>query len=208
MDPANVAMVILKLHSSIFTEYNVATEMTLGLNLSNLKQILKRAGANDILTLEFEENMVKLRLLGNTDRTFKMPIIEVEEKEQKVPQLNFPFKVVTNSILISEAIADVSIVSEATTFTVEPNKLLISGQGDTSNAIIEIPADENTKITGTANKISSKYSIEYLQKMVGGAKLSEIITLQFNKDYPLRMEFAEQGKFELSFILAPRVEGD
>ena len=100
MDPANVAMVVLKLYSTIFTEYNVATEMTIGLNLSNLKQILKRSGANDILTLEFEENMVNLRLRGATDRTFKMPIIDVEEKEQKVPQLNFPIKVVTNSIQI------------------------------------------------------------------------------------------------------------
>ena len=51
-------------------------------------------------------------------------------------------------------------------------------------------------------------SIEYLKKMVGGAKLSEIITLQFNKDYPLRIGFAEQGKFELNFILAPRVENE
>ena len=208
MDPANVAMVVLKLYSSIFTEYNVATEMTIGLNLSNLKQILKRSGANDILTLEFEENMVNLRLRGATDRTFKMPIIDVEEKEQKVPQLNFPIKVVTNSILISEAIEDISIVSEATTFTLDSAKLVISGQGDTSNATVEIPADENTKISATPNEISSKYSIEYLKKMVGGAKLSEIITLQFNKDYPLRIDFAEQGKFELSFILAPRVEND
>ena len=100
MDPANVAMVILKLHSTVFTEYNVGSEMTLGLNLSNLKQILKRSGSNDILTLEFEDNMVNIRLRGSTDRTFKMPVIDVDEKEQKVPQLNFTFKIVTNSIQI------------------------------------------------------------------------------------------------------------
>ena len=206
MDPANVAMVVLRLFNSIFTEYNVGHEMTLGLNLSNLKQILKRAGPSDILTLEFEENMLKLRLLGSTDRTFKMPIIDLEEKEQKIPELKFPIKITTSSAIINEAIEDVSIVSEAATFTIDNNKLVISGQGDTSNANIEIPADETTNITGANDKISSKYSVEYLRKMVTGSKMSETVTLQFNKDYPLRMDFKEQGKYELSFILAPRVE--
>ena len=208
MDPANVAMVVLRLFNSVFTEYNVDNEMTLGINLSNLKQILKRAGPSDILTLEFEENMLKLRLLGSTDRTFKMPIIDLEEKEQKIPELKFPIKIITNSAILSEAIEDVSIVSEAASFTADNNVFLISGSGDISNANIEIPADENTKITAPNNKISSKYSVEYLRKMVTGSKMSEIVTVQFSKDYPLRIDYKEQDKYELSFILAPRVEND
>ena len=208
MDPANVAMVVLRLFNSVFTEYNVEHEMTLGLNLSNLKQILKRAGASDILTLEFEENMLKLRLLGNTDRTFKMPIIDLEEKEQKIPELKFPIKITTNSAILSEAIEDVSIVSEAATFTTDNNVFVISGTGEISDANIEIPADENTRITATNNKISSKYSVEYLKKMVTGSKMSDTVTLQFSKDYPLRIDYKEQDKYELSFILAPRVEND
>ena len=127
MDPANVAMVVLRLFNSVFTEYNVEQEMTLGLNLSNLKQILKRAGPSDILTLEFEENMLKLRLLGKTDRTFKMPIIDLEEKEQKIPELKFPIKIITNSAILSEAIEDVSIVSEAASFTADNKSFVISG---------------------------------------------------------------------------------
>jgi proliferating cell nuclear antigen len=206
MDPANVAMVILRLFNSVFTEYNVEKEMTLGLNLGNLKQILRRANPSDILTMEFEESRIKIKLSGNTDRTFKLPIIELDEKEQKIPELSFPIKVTTNSGLLSEAIEDVSIVSESTTFTVDNTKLVISGEGDISNANIEIPRDENTRIIAANNKISSKYSVEYLQKMISGAKMSDEVILQFNKDYPLKIEFKEEGKYELGFILAPRVE--
>jgi len=36
MDPANVAMVIFKLLSSCFSEYNVEKEIELGINLNNL----------------------------------------------------------------------------------------------------------------------------------------------------------------------------
>ena len=36
MDPANVAMVVLKLKSGMFTEYSVGNEFSIGLNLLNL----------------------------------------------------------------------------------------------------------------------------------------------------------------------------
>ena len=41
MDPANVAMVIYKLLSSSFIEYNVEKETEFAINLNNFKQILK-----------------------------------------------------------------------------------------------------------------------------------------------------------------------
>src|SRR3989338_7238438 len=52
MDPANVAMVIFKLLSSCFTEYDVKEETQIAINLGNLKQILRRASSNDMLSLE------------------------------------------------------------------------------------------------------------------------------------------------------------
>ncbi|RLE44892.1 hypothetical protein DRJ25_06255, partial [Candidatus Woesearchaeota archaeon] len=41
MDPANVAMVVFKLLSSAFAEYDVKQPVELAINLSNLKQVLK-----------------------------------------------------------------------------------------------------------------------------------------------------------------------
>ena len=75
MDPANVAMVIFKLLSSSFTEYDVKEEQEISINLSNLKQILRRAGANDMLTLEIEDNKLKIQLKGDSTRTFNLPLI-------------------------------------------------------------------------------------------------------------------------------------
>ena len=56
--------------------------------------------------------------------------------------------------------------------------------------------------------IKSKYSIEYLKKIVKGGKLSNMAEISFNKDYPLKVEFKEVDKVMMSFILAPRVEND
>lgn len=210
MDPANVAMVIYKLLSSSFTEYDVEKEQEIAINLANFKQILRRVGASDILTLEVTgENKLQIQLKGGTTRTFSLPLIEIEEKEQRIPSLTFPIMIGTNSSILNDAISDVDIVAESVTFAAEPEKLTISAEGDLSKAHIEIKSSEDTKIKSESPaKIKAKYSIEYLKKMINAGKLANEVTVFFNQDYPLKLEYKIVDKLLLSFILAPRVEND
>ena len=210
MDPANVAMVIFKLLSSAFTEYDVKEPAEIAINLANLKQIMRRANPNDMVTLEVSpENKLKVELKSETVRTFNLPIIELEEKEQKIPELKFPAIITTSPTILSEAIEDVDIVAESVTFMAESDKFSITAEGDLSQANIEVKAGENTKINiEGSEKIKSKYSIEYLKKMMNASKLSDNVTINFNKDYPLKLDYKTVDKVMLSFILAPRVENE
>ena len=210
MDPANVAMVVFKLLSSAFTEYDVKKDTEMAINLGNFKQILRRASQKDMLTLELDaDNRLKIELRSNTTRTFNLPIIELEEKEQKVPDLKFPVTIKTTSSILNEAIADVDVVGESVAFIAEPKKFTLQAEGDLNQAKIEIREDDSTKVdTNSTEKIKAKYSIEYLKKMINGSKLSDEVTIQFNKDYPLKLEYKVIDKVMLSFILAPRVEND
>ena len=210
MNPANVAMVVFKLLSSSFTEYDVKKDIEIGINLSNLKQVLRRASPRDMLTLELDDgNRLKITLKSNTTRTFNLPIIELEEKDQKVPDLKFPISVRTSSSILNEAIADVDIVGESVAFIVEPKKFTLHAEGVLNQAKIEIKEDDVTKVsTSNDDKVKAKYSIEYLKKMINGSKLSDDVVVQFSKDYPLKLEYKAIDKVMLSFILAPRVEND
>ena len=209
MDPANVAMVIFKMLSSSFTEFQVDQEMEIGINLATFKQFLRRAKTTDMLTLEMEDNKLKLLLKGNTTRTFFLPIIDLEEKEQKVPELNFPVSITLDATMLTEAVEDADVVAESVAFEQEGDKFVINAEGDLSKAKIEAKEGDDCKIVSDANaKVRSKYSVEYLKKMVNGSKLSDKAILQFSEDYPLKMEFKSVDKLSLSFILAPRVEDD
>ncbi len=209
MDPANVAMVVFKLLSSCFTEYDVKQNTELSLDLGNLKQILRRAGANDMLTMEIVENRLRLKLKGKTTRTFSLPLIDSEDREQKVPELSFPVSIKINTSMFNNAIEDVDIVAESVTFEAENGGFIINGESDLSNAKIEIKADEDTIISVEGeNKVKAKYSIEYLKKIMDASKLSDSVTIQFNKDYPLKLDYVVVDKLQLTFILAPRVEND
>ena len=112
MDPANVAMVIFKLLSSAFIEYDVKEEMNISVNLSNMKQILRRAKSSDTLTLELDQkNKLKIHLRGNTSRTFSLPLIDIEGNDQKIPELSFPVSVEIPSDVLNDAVEDVDVVA-------------------------------------------------------------------------------------------------
>jgi len=208
MDPANVAMVMFRLLSTCFTEYDVKQDVELAINLGQFKQVLRRAKSNDMVSLEHEEGKLKIQFRSDTVRTFSLPIIELDEKEQRVPDLTFPVSIETASSTLSEAIGDVDIVAESVTFQSDKVKLTIMAEGDLSKAKIEIKSDDTTKIMAKSDSARAKYSVEYLKKMIEGSKLSDRVTIQFSNDYPLRLDYKQMDKVSLSFILAPRVEND
>ncbi len=210
MDPANVAMVIFELFSSCFTEYKVGEPEEVSINLNNLKQILRRAKAEDILTLETtEDNKLKIELKSNTKRSFSIPTLDLDDREQKVPGLEFPMVITTKAGVLAEAIEDVSVVAESVTFLGEKGLLSVKAEGDLSKAFIEIKEDNVTKIlTESKDKFKAKYSLEYLKKMIAGGKLTDDVTLSFNTDYPLKLEYKVTDRLLLAFILAPRVDND
>ncbi|HIH31317.1 TPA: proliferating cell nuclear antigen (pcna) [Candidatus Woesearchaeota archaeon] len=207
MDPANVAMVVFRLLSSSFVEYTVKEDTVISLNLNNLKQVLRRIKANDNLVLELAENKLKITLQGNTVRTFYLPLIDLEEKEQKVPELKFKTVIKCPSGMLNDAIEDVEIIAESVSFQAEEKKFIVSASGDSSKATVEIKPEENVSIKAE-EKVKSKYSIEYLKKMIQGSKIASTVEISFNKDYPLKLEYKELDKIQMMFILAPRIEND
>ena len=84
MDPANVAMVMFKLLSSAFVEYEVEEATELAISLNNLKQVLRRVKPNDMLSLELGDNKLNITLKRNTTRKFSLPIIG------QINSLDFP----------------------------------------------------------------------------------------------------------------------
>ncbi len=207
MDPANVAMVIFKLLSSAFTEYEVKEPLELTVNLDNLKQILRRVNPNDLLTLEIVNNKLKLELKSNSTRTFNLSLINSEEAIRKIPDLKFPLKIETSTSLFDQAIEDVDVVSDSVSFIVDKDKFTVEALGSLTTAKVDLFNDESTKIDNE-DKVSARYSLEYLKKMIKASKLADNLVIQFNKDYPLKLSYKILDKMLIEFILAPRVQTD
>ncbi|MBT4334744.1 proliferating cell nuclear antigen (pcna) [archaeon] len=209
MDPANVAMVVFRLLSSSFVEYNVEGVETISISLASLKQVLGRARPSDSITLELDndKNRLNVKLRGESVRDFNLGLIDIQDNEQKVPELEFPVKVTMNSVSFNEAVEDMDIISDSIGFIADQNKLQVFASGTTSDARVEFGKTDETLITvGEEGEIKSKYSTEYLKKIIKGSKLSDVVNLQFGEDYPLQIEYKVTDRLQLFTILAPRVE--
>ncbi len=210
MDPANVAMVIFKLLSSAFSEYNVTDGKVVGINLLNLTQILKRAKPTDILSLEIDEqkNRLIVTLRGNSSKKFELGLLDIEEREQKVPNLKFNAKVETNSLMFNDAIEDMDVISDSLTFQGLNDKFMISSEGNVSSGNVEVGSGEETSIILNDGPVSARYSTEYLKKIMKGSKLTNTVAVEFGQDYPLRVEYKVIDRLALQFVLAPRTPTD
>jgi len=204
MDPANVSMVGFKLPKSAFSEFQSDYEV-LGINLDDLKKILKRCKAGSSLILNKKENVLEIKIVDKILRNFTLGLIEIESEDidftEKVSRMEFSSKVEIVSQELIDSIDDCAVVADSCSFVIENNTFIIKAKGMNS-AQSEFSGDE-AKIE--AENCTAKYSLEYLQKFMKASKLAEKTTLQFANDHPLRVDI-NTNQLGLSFILAPRVE--
>jgi|SRR3989344_1276865 len=202
IDPANVAMVNFKLPKSSFSHFEINNDR-LGINLDNLKQVLKRCGIGSQLVMETEENMLKIFIHDRIKRNFNLALIEIQSEDKELPSLEFAARVEIASVDLVASIEDCNVVSDACTFHIKEGNFIIEAKSLNSTRS-EFSGDE---VKLQAEDCKAKYSLEYLQKFMKGAKMSVKTVLNFASDYPLKMSVTNE-QMELTFILAPRVETD
>ncbi len=202
IDPANVAMVLFKLPSNAFSEFETEAEEVLGVSLDNLKAVLRRIKPGSVLVITREENELKLQIRDKVTKEFNLALIDIEGEEKKIPNLEFASRIEMNGGDFSEAIEDSGVVADSCSFISESDKFIIKAKGSLNSYKSEFLSDQ---IDITAQNAHSKYSLEYLQKMIKATKITDKVIINFSDDYPLKMDFITPF-IELSFILAPRVE--
>ncbi|MBU0976891.1 MAG: DNA polymerase sliding clamp [Nanoarchaeota archaeon] len=204
IDPANVAMVYFKIPNSLFLDFDLEKEEEeIGVNLNNLKAVLRRVKPGASLAIERVENLLKLSIRDRVKRDFSLALIEIDVDEKPLPEWEFNSVVKLNSDTFTEVIEDCSVVSDACTFIAEPDKFIVEAHG-LNSARAEFSSDEAEIHSGNS---TARFSLEYLSKFIKGAKISNQSTLSFSDNHPMRLDF-HTGDVVLSFVLAPRVEQD
>jgi len=201
VDPANVAMVHFKMPADLFSEYNLEKDEILGVNLDNLKAVLRRCKPGSSLTIEKQENTLKLGIQDRIKRDFNLALLDIDVEEKEMPQWEFNSVIKLNADSLVEVLEDCSIVSDACTFIAEPSKFMVEAYG-LNSARAEFSSDEVE--IHSANSIA-RFSLEYMNKFAKGSKISNRAHLSFSNNHPMRLDFPT-GNVVLSFVLAPRIE--
>ncbi|MEM3091141.1 MAG: proliferating cell nuclear antigen (pcna) [Candidatus Pacearchaeota archaeon] len=200
MDPAGVSMVKFVLPKKSFSVFDTEEEV-LGINLDSMKRILRRVSSASSLLMEKRKNVLNIQINDKIKRNFNLSLIDIEKEDKEMRDLEFSSLVELNSKDFSDSIEDCLVVADSCTFIVSNGKFIIEAKG-LNSAASEFSGDE-AKIQ--AENCKARYSLEYLQKFVKGARLADKITLKFSNDHPLRIDIKNEF-LELSFLLAPRFE--
>ena len=184
-----------------YQEFLLEKEEVLGVNLENLKAVLRRCKPGSALSISRLENMLNLVIQDRIKRDFSLALIEIETEEKTLPEWEFNSVIKMNSDSFVEVVEDCLVVSDACTFVAEPSKFIVEAAG-LNSARAEFSSDEVEIHSGNS---SARFSLEYLNKFIKGAKISSRATLSFSDNHPMRLDF-HTGQVLLSFVLAPRIE--
>jgi len=206
-DRAMVAVTDFHLSKAAFESFEVDKEQSIGLNITNLLSVLKRASGTDTLKFDLSGNKLQIEMSNGGTRRFVVPLINLTQDEiPQIEQLEFSTKVEIESGILQSGIADVEIVSDSVLFQASQDKFVMRAEGDVSSAELELEKGNSHLLSmETKSETKSRYPIDYLKKMVKAAKMSDSVTLQFGQDYPMKLSFKSGDKASLQFVLAPRV---
>jgi len=206
-DRAMVAVIDLLISKDAFEEYEVKEEKEIGLNMTNFLSLLKRARGSDKVTLELVENRLTLTIHNGTKRRFTVPLLQLTREElPPIEQLEFKATVTLKPEVLEDSIKDASVITDAITFHATKEYFKISAEGDVSQAELELrQGDEGLVDLQVEENSKAKYPLDYLEKILKAAKISDEVTIKFAQDYPMRIDFKYEGKARISMVVAPRV---
>ncbi|HDH91363.1 MAG TPA: proliferating cell nuclear antigen (pcna) [Candidatus Aenigmarchaeota archaeon] len=206
-DRAMVAAVDFNILATAFDSYELEKETSIGLNISNLLSVLKRARSKDKITLSLKDSKFEIFLHNSTKRRFVVPLIEISQEEvPSIEQLQFTVKVELKPEILRESIKDAEIVSDAITFEASPKSFIMRAEGDISQteSILE-KGNEDLLELDAKETVKARYPIDYLKKMIKAARLADSVIIEFAQEYPMKLSFKVMDKVSLVFVLAPRV---
>jgi len=210
MDPSRVAMVDFEWSKTVFEEYTCTEPTKMCINISELLKLLKRAGRNEVVELSLDEKTGRLqvKITGRYTRDFTMPTLEASEEEVPTPKITFNVRAKATTDGLHQAIEDAQLVSDHVRIQADAEKLVLHAAGDLMGATIELQKGSDTLLDLEAREPSkATFSLSYLSEIIKAASAtSDIATLEFSTDMPIKLDFQQTKEGKLTFYLAPRIE--
>lgn len=205
MDPSNVALIDVIFPREAFSEFVLEEPIEVGISMSSMLKVMKRAKRGDRFELEADEENVVIKLISSSRKKYSLRNIEVASQE--IPELNLTFdakiRMVTDPL--KTILKDIELAGNNATFEAseEEGKLIIYSEEEKKYRT-EIRKDSTSvlemNVKGTAK---STYDVLYLINILSLTKVSDSILIEFSSQSPIKTEFEVVGGGRIFYYLAP-----
>jgi len=210
MDPSHVAMVDFEYPKESFQEYSCSEPSNLCVDIADIVKLMRRVESGETLELSLDPdtNRLSMKLSGKYTRRFSIPQLQPSTTETPIPKLEFDVNIKMDAGCLNDAVTDIAAVSEQVKFEANPDKLVMTSLSETGNAVVEFEKDNTSLVSfNVKGEVKALYGVSFLQDMVkAGTASSNLVTIEFSTDKPIRIDFELPLKGKLVYYLAPRIE--
>lgn len=221
MDESRIAMASLKIPNSFFQEFESSgeEEEVIGINISKLKDVMKRARSEDgiIFSLGEDSNKLRIKFFRGTleesqfERIFSIPLTEETGEEVEPEKLEYSVRmefappkdlsaVISDAAVFAEDLKIITNLEEK-----EVKFIAESGIGSQYEYVAQLKKEESIINYEIEDSAESMYSIEFLEDFNSADRVSEMVRMEYSNDNPLKLTYNIPGGATLTYLLAPRV---
>jgi len=207
MDPSQISMISFSMPKQAFVEYNVTEEIKLGVNISQLAEVLGRGKRGEKCELTVEEGRLVVKFYGDKHRRmFKVPLIETGDRIQREPKIDFRNVAKIKADAIKETLKDAKLISSHVRLQLTGEQFIVDVRGENGDVraefekgspeVVALDIKENAKAT---------FPLQYLEDMMKATSASSVVSVSLETDRPLKLEYDIEGA-KVTYYLAPRIE--
>jgi len=207
MDPSQISMVSFHMPKSAFVEYNLPEERKIGIDISQLSDVLARGKRGETVELGVEDGRLTVRFYAEKKkRMFKIPLIEIGEGLSREPKIEHSSHVKISADAFKEALKDAKLVSSHVKLLLEQNAFFVEVRGENGDVREEFDAGggEVSEIK-TEKGTRAIFPLQYLEDMVKATSANSVLTLYLETDKPMKLQYDIEGA-KVTYYLAPRIE--
>ncbi len=212
LSPDKTVLTIVKIPSIAFEEYEVDQEEFFVVAADELNKIVRRGTRNDILIFELDKENNKLKIIFRNKKTGIERSFYVDIKPrtmEKIPEPQLDLSVTARFVAddYKQIIRDLKIIGEEAVFHYKDGKLLIYAHAQQKEYWGEFREGEPlTYLSSTTDEAKARYSVGLLETTLKAVQASKYVTLSFDTDKPIKIEFEISEGGYIVYWIVPRVE--
>ena len=212
LSPDKTTLTIVKIPSIAFEEYEVDEEKFFVVSSDELNKIVKRGTRNDILIFELDEEKNQLKIIFRNKKTGIERSFVIETKPrtmEKIPEPQLELGVTARFVAddYKHIIRDLKIIGEEAIFQYKDGKLYILSHTQQKEYRGEFSeGNPLTYLSATVEQARAKYSVGLLETTLKPVQASKFVTVSFDTDKPIKIEFEVAEGGYIIYWIVPRVE--
>ena len=200
IDESHICFIKTFLDIEFFDEYTTTDEEIINIDLGEFVKILNMVDKDDRIFLESDNNL-KVIFEGESKRVFHIKLLDDELKSVTPPQQTYPSCFELPYSLFKDNLKNAQKLDSRIDLIVDEDYFKLKTDGQFSDMRLEYLHGE--KVTGT---YKSRFSLDKLLNCLSN-EFSSVVKVSLGDDKPVCLRL-ENNLSYLSFIIAPRIEGD